>query len=167
MLLRGWETGRAEEGQSATCTVRRCYGPSSSPSSDQATRSRHPEGSFSAAAGAAAAPHGCPQRRAGCWMQPGAAHGPRRPTPPVRPPQSALRLASPPPAGGGRRCEGGGGGVGPERGRRRGEDIAPRRRGRGETPATPGRAAPARGEGGGMRWPPSSSPNFPVLSVGR
>lgn len=164
MLLRGWETGRGEEGQSATCTVRRRYGPSSSPSSrscsDQATRSRHQEGSFSAAAGAAAAPHGCPQRRAGRWMQPAQ-------SPPPRCSRTAAAVGAAPrltsAGGGGRRCEGGGGGVGPERGRRRVGGHCPspprggeqRRQPRAERPGTRGKVA------GCSDHPPSLRPTFP------
>lgn len=152
---------REEEGQSATWTVRLCYGPfSPSSSSDQATGSRHPEGSFSSAARAAAAPHGSSLRRAGRWMEPATAESPRRPSPPVPPLQSAPRLASPPPAGGEavRGARGGGGGVGPERGRQPAggggggwEDVALGRSGEGSGPRTdgPGRSRP--GEGGRRR----------------
>ncbi|CAN8184968.1 unnamed protein product [Coccothraustes coccothraustes] len=101
-------------------------------------------------------------------MQPPAAHGARHPTAPVRPPQSALRLASPPPAGGeavrgGRRR--GRAGAGAAAG---GRTLPLASSGRGATPATPGGAAGNGREGSGVLRPPSfSSPNFPVLDVGR
>ncbi|CAM9228604.1 unnamed protein product, partial [Bubo scandiacus] len=191
MLLRGRETGREEEGQSATCTLRRGYGPF--PPAlllllllllllRPGHRQPAAEGEFlrGSSSGGCAPWLFPPPGRAGRWMRPVAAESPGRPRPPQPPLQSAPRLASPPPAGGGRCVVRGGrrrGKAGAEAaaGRGRGavagggRHVAPRRcgEGSGTRPAAPGGAARGRGRGGGARWLPSSSssssPNFPAF----